>query len=41
LHHVADRLRITPQTARSRLKVVFQKTNTHRQAELVRLVLNI
>ena len=36
-----ERLRITSETGRSRLRIVFQKTNTHRQAELVQSVLNI
>ena len=35
----AEQLGITKETARTRLKVVFSKTDTHRQAELVRLVL--
>jgi DNA-binding CsgD family transcriptional regulator/PAS domain-containing protein len=34
----AQRLGVTVQTARSRLKIVFQKTGTHRQADLVRLL---
>ena len=34
----AQRLGITIQTARSRLKGIFHKTGTHRQTELVRLV---
>ena len=39
LEEAADHLGLRLQTLRSRLKDVFQKTNTHRQAELVRLVL--
>jgi DNA-binding CsgD family transcriptional regulator len=35
----AAELSIQPETARKRLKVVFEKTDTHRQAELVRLAL--
>jgi DNA-binding CsgD family transcriptional regulator len=35
----AAELGLTVQTTRSRLKTVFEKTNTHRQAELVRMVL--
>lgn len=39
LEEAAAQLGLKAQTVRSRLKVVFQKTHTHRQAELVRLVL--
>ncbi|NOT27981.1 MAG: hypothetical protein HOP16_18000 [Acidobacteria bacterium] len=39
LEAASARLGLRSQTVRTRLKVVFQKTNTHRQAELVRLVL--
>lgn len=39
LKESADRLQIGVETARKRLKVVFQKTDTHRQADLVRLAL--
>jgi DNA-binding CsgD family transcriptional regulator len=39
LEESAAELRLRLDTVRSRLKVVFQKTNTHRQADLVRLVL--
>jgi DNA-binding CsgD family transcriptional regulator/PAS domain-containing protein len=35
----AERLDIGLETARKRLKMIFQKTDTHRQADLVRLVL--
>ena len=36
----ASDLGITGDTARSYLKVIFQKTDTHRQTDLVRLVLS-
>jgi DNA-binding CsgD family transcriptional regulator len=36
---IAMRLRITPNTLRSHLKSLFQKTDTHRQAELAALLL--
>jgi DNA-binding CsgD family transcriptional regulator len=39
LEQATAQLGLRPQTLRTRLKIVFQKTNTHRQAELVRLVL--
>lgn len=32
-------LRIRPETARSHLKAVLDRTNTHRQSDLVRLVM--
>ncbi len=35
----ADRLGVTRETTRHQLKMVFQKTDTHRQAELVALLL--
>jgi DNA-binding CsgD family transcriptional regulator len=35
----AERLGITRSTARTHLQHIFDKTDTHRQAELVRLVL--
>ena len=38
LETVADELNITKDTARNQLKVVFQKTDVHRQAELVALL---
>lgn len=38
LEQAAVELGVRIETVRSRLKVVFQKTGTHRQAELVRLV---
>jgi DNA-binding CsgD family transcriptional regulator len=41
LTRAADRLKIRPETARKRLKDVFEKTNTHRQSELVRNVLQL
>jgi DNA-binding CsgD family transcriptional regulator len=34
-----ERLGLRRETVRSRLKAIFEKTNTHRQGELVRLVL--
>jgi DNA-binding CsgD family transcriptional regulator len=39
LHEYADAARVTCETARWRLKQVLAKTDTHRQAELVRLLL--
>ncbi len=36
LEDAAKRLRVTVGTARTRLKRVFEKTNTHRQADLIR-----
>jgi DNA-binding CsgD family transcriptional regulator len=39
LRSAAEALGITYETARSRLKSIFQKTRTHRQAELVALLL--
>jgi DNA-binding CsgD family transcriptional regulator len=39
LQEAAARLALAPDTVRKRLKTVFQKTGTHRQAELVRLIL--
>jgi DNA-binding CsgD family transcriptional regulator len=39
LEDSAAELEVRLDTVRSRLKIVFQKTNTHRQADLVRLVL--
>jgi DNA-binding CsgD family transcriptional regulator len=39
LEDAADRLSIQVETARKRVKSVFQKTDTHRQAELISLVL--
>jgi DNA-binding CsgD family transcriptional regulator/PAS domain-containing protein len=39
LHEAAQRLGIQRESARKRLKVIFHKTNTHRQADLIRLVL--
>jgi DNA-binding CsgD family transcriptional regulator len=40
LRTAAEALGITYQTARTLLKTVFLKTNTHRQAELIIVVLN-
>ncbi|MEO8726679.1 MAG: hypothetical protein ABI383_11235 [Acidobacteriaceae bacterium] len=37
----AEQLRMSVQTARFHLKAIFQKTATHRQADLVRLVLTL
>lgn len=39
LEDLADQFGITLQTARSQLKQIYAKTGTHRQAELVRLML--
>jgi DNA-binding CsgD family transcriptional regulator len=39
LHEYADEARVTCETARWRLKQILAKTDTHRQAELVRLLL--
>ena len=39
LREAADKLHITYGTARSRLAVIFQKTDTRRQAQLVRLLI--
>jgi DNA-binding CsgD family transcriptional regulator len=39
LRRAADQLKITYGTARTRLTQIFQKTDTRRQAELVRLIL--
>ncbi|MCR4267429.1 hypothetical protein [Nitratireductor sp. ZSWI3] len=41
LQSVADELAVSLSTARTQLQKVFEKTGTHRQAELVRLLLNI
>lgn len=38
LEHAADALNVTKETARSQLKQVFAKTETHRQSELVALL---
>ncbi|HLG55440.1 MAG TPA: LuxR C-terminal-related transcriptional regulator [Vicinamibacterales bacterium] len=40
LSDAAIRLGLRAQTVRTRLKTIFEKTNTHRQTDLVRLVLN-
>ena len=37
----AEKLGITPGTARTRLKAIFQKTGTSRQAELMLLLVNM
>jgi DNA-binding CsgD family transcriptional regulator len=39
LQEAADQLSIRRETARKRLKVIFHKSDTHRQSDLVRLVL--
>ena len=39
LNRASELLRISPNTARDRLKRVFAKSSTHRQADLVRIVL--
>ena len=39
LSEIAETLGITIHTVRGHLKQLFAKTNTHRQAELVRLIL--
>ena len=39
LAEAAAQLGVRVQTVRTRLKTIFEKTDTHRQAELVRLVL--
>jgi DNA-binding CsgD family transcriptional regulator len=41
LRRAAEQLQITYGTARSRLAQIFQKTDTRRQAELVRLVMSL
>jgi DNA-binding CsgD family transcriptional regulator len=41
LHPVADELSVSLATVRAHLQHVFEKTGTHRQAELVRLLWNI
>jgi DNA-binding CsgD family transcriptional regulator len=41
LRAAASKLDITYGTARARLAEIFQKTNTHRQGELVSLILAI
>lgn len=38
---IARRLRVSLHTVRTQLKTVFLKTDTHRQAELVALVLQL
>ena len=39
LHEAAQQLRVSMHTARTHLRLIFEKTDTHRQAELVRLLL--
>jgi len=39
LREAATVLELAPDTVRKRLEVIFQKTGTHRQADLMRLVL--
>jgi DNA-binding CsgD family transcriptional regulator len=41
LQSIADRMSITISTVRIHLQRVFDKTQTHRQAELVRLLINV
>jgi DNA-binding CsgD family transcriptional regulator len=41
LQNVADELRVTLSTVRVHLQRVFEKTGTHRQAELVRLLVEL
>jgi len=38
IEHAAERLSISPLTARTQLKAIFAKTETHRQSELVALL---
>lgn len=38
---IAKRLDLQPDTIRKQLQVIYQKTNTHQQTELMRLMLNI
>ncbi len=40
VQEAADQLGVTKETARGQLKQVYAKTDTHRQAELVRLILS-
>lgn len=41
LENAADTLGVTKETARSRIKAIFQKTDTHRQATLVALLASL
>ncbi|MGI8568686.1 MAG: helix-turn-helix transcriptional regulator [Methylocella sp.] len=41
LQYVADELRVTLSTVRVHLQRVFEKTGTHRQAELVRMLVEL
>jgi DNA-binding CsgD family transcriptional regulator len=41
LTEAAAHLCVTRETTRSRLKNIFEKTQTHRQAELVRLLVTV
>ena len=41
LKHVSEELVVSSETVRTHLQHVFDKTNTHRQAELVGLLLTI
>lgn len=41
LIRIADELSVSPATVKTHLRHVFDKTGTHRQAELVRLLLNL
>jgi DNA-binding CsgD family transcriptional regulator len=40
-HIAARELKIARETARNQLKAVFAKTNTHRQSELVALLMQV
>lgn len=41
LEHAGDALGVTRETARSRIKSIFQKTDTHRQGQLVALLASL
>jgi DNA-binding CsgD family transcriptional regulator len=41
LRDIADELSVSYQTVRTHLQHIFDKTDTHRQAELVRLLLRL
>lgn len=41
LDKAAEDIGVTRETVRSRLKIIFAKTDTHRQAELIRLLLTL
>jgi DNA-binding CsgD family transcriptional regulator len=38
LSEYSEKFHVSPHTARSQLKSVFDKTNTHRQVQLLRLI---